>query len=454
LTGCGEEAELWSLPEMSFLRSKICAGVKMKKINKVMRSILSFFITFVILLVGCSSSSKMTPDAAKISGISPAAGFLAAGVEKSGGFIAAADHRDKAFCSAYLYDNAIAAIALSYAGACWHAEKIADAIVFAQEHDRTFQDGRLRNAYISGDPKSDSGRSIAAGKVTIRLPGFWQDGRWQEDSYTVSTSTGNMAWAILALCTVAKDAPEAARQDYLAAAVRAADFVLGFKSESGGFTAGCEGWDDAQIEVTFKSTEHNIDLVAAFVALAKAVRENDPDKAEIYLDAAEHAKAFVFSMYDNDLHCFYTGTEADGKTISDGVIPLDTNSLAILTLGEDLEDAYQTIAFVEERMTVGGGFDFSAGDLDGIWNEGTAQMAVCYSMLGNKEKYDKVMAYLKTQAAGNGSIPAADRDGVSTGFVIAGSDTLWEYNNVQSISATGWLAFAQLNKNPLEQALK
>lgn len=153
-------------------------------------------------------------------------------------------------------------------------------------------------------------------------------------------------------------------------------------------------------------------------------------------------------MYDNELGCFYTGTLDDGKTTSDGVIPLDTNSLAVLALGDELDDPYKTLAFVEGRMAVGAGFDFSAGDLDGIWNEGTAQIAVCYHMLKSAEKYDAVMDYLKTQTAKDGSVPAADRDGVSTGFVIAGSDILWEYNNVQSISATGWLALAQLGKNP------
>ena len=114
---------------------------------------------------------------------------------------------------------------------------------------------------------------------------------------------------------------------------------------------------------------------------------------------------------------------------------MDTNSLAVLVFGKELEDAYQTILFLEERMAVGEGFDFSAGDLDGIWNEGTAQMAVCYSMLKNTKKYDSTMAYLKTQTDKDGSIAAADRDGVSTGFAIAGSDMLWEYYNVQSISA-------------------
>ena len=115
----------------------------------------------VLLLSGCGAK-KVTPLSESISARSGAAGFLAAKVEKSGGFIAGDAQREKASDYAYLYDNAIAAVVLAGVGAQEHAEIISDAIVFAQTHDRTFHDGRLRNTYNSGDPQSDSGRSIAA----------------------------------------------------------------------------------------------------------------------------------------------------------------------------------------------------------------------------------------------------------------------------------------------------
>jgi hypothetical protein len=411
------------------------------------KAIVALLIVVAMILCGCGSK-KITPLSESLSTVSGAAGFLAAKVEESGGFIASDAQREKASDYAYLYDNALATVVLARASAQEHAEIIADAIVFAQTHDRTFSDGRLRNTYNSGDPESDSGRSIAAGKVTIRIPGFWQNGRWQEDAYTVSTSTGNMAWSILALCAAAENASEEKRAEYLETASRAADFVLTLKSENGGFTAGYEGWDDAQVKATYQSTEHNIDLYSAFSALSGALSATDSVKAAEYINAAEYAKEFVLSMYDSSLHCFYTGTENNGKTVSDGVIPLNTNSLAVLALGAGLADADQVLSFVEERMAVGDGYDFSAGDLDGIWNEGTAQMALCYFLSGNTEKYDRIMAYLKTQTGKDGSIPAADRDGLSTGFVMSGSDVLWEYNNGQSIGATAWLAFAQLGVNP------
>lgn len=421
----------------------------MKNTARQRRIALSLIFIFLLTITGCRGSEEIKPAANDIRNVSSAAGFLAGCVEESGGFIASVDEsKGGPSDHAYIYDNAMALIALSEAGAVWHVQKLADVLVFAQDHDRLFKDGRFRNAYTSGDPRSDSGRSITGGKVTIRLPGFWQSGRWQEDYYTVSTSTGNMACSILALCKAAENASVDKKTEYLDAAVRAADFVLTLKSSTGGFTAGYEGWDNDQIKVDYKSTEHNIDLIRAFNVMAGAIKESDPTKAAVYFEASDHAKSFVLSMYDDKFHCFYTGTEKDGKTISKGVIPLDSNSLAILALREELFNAHKIISFVEDRMSIGAGFDFSAGDLDGIWNEGTAQMALCYSELGESEKYDSKILYLKTQEARDGSIPAADRDGVSTGFYVSGSKVLWEYHNQQSISATSWYALAQMKANP------
>ena len=419
--------------------------------NHFKKVLISLFLIFAMLFAGCNSKpEEVSPTVEEISKVSTAAAFLAQKVEESGGFIASEAQREKASDYAYLYDNAMAAVVLSKVGAQSHAEKIADAIVFAQTHDRTFEDGRLRNTYSSGDPVAYSGRSITGKKVTISIPGFWQNGHWQEDIYTVSTSTGNMAWTILAMCATAENASEEKKAEYLEAAVRASDFVLTLKSENGGFTAGYDGWDDAQTKATYQSTEHNIDLYCAFRSIAKAIKDTDPAKAAAYEDAAEYAKEFVMSMYDPELHCFYTGTEEDGITVSDGVIPLDTNSLSILAFGDLLEDVDEILAFIEERMAVEEGYDFSAGDLDGIWNEGTAQMAVCYLLKEDNDKYDTIMNYLATQVLDDGSITAADIDGLSTGFILYGSDILWVYNNEQSIGATCWLAFAQLGIDPFE----
>ena len=424
--------------------------VKEKNIVALVVCAVIFFVT--VLYYSVKAEEVYTgPSVEELAGISPAVGYLAARAEACDGFIYTPEKERGSSNFAYLYDSAAAIVALSEAGAVRQAGLIADALVFAMEHDRYFSDGRLRNAYVGGNPRKESGWSIFSGAEAVRLPGSWRDGVWAEDYYSVSTSTGNMAWVILALCEASRGAPEGKAEEYAAAAERAADFVLTLKSEQGGFTGGYEGWDKTQKKASYKSTEHNIDLISAFTSLASLVREANPAKAELYEEAAEHAEAFVLLMYDKRLNCFYTGTEDDGRTISKGVLPLDTNTWAILALEDSFSDAEQVIDFVENNMAVGAGFDFSAGDLDGIWHEGTAQMAVCYQAMGNTEAYERIMAYLSTQTAEDGSITAADRDGVSTGFMVSGTDVLWVYNNTTNLGATNWLAFAQMKVNPLRK---
>ena len=160
--------------------------------NRFKSALISLILITVLLFGGCGNKAEgISPSVEEITSLSSAAGFLAAKVQESGGFIASEAQREKASDYAYIYDNAMAAVVLSRAGAQPYAQIIADAIVFAQTHDRTFQDGRLRNTYNRGDPEADAGRTFASKKATVRIPGFWYNGRWQEDLYTVSTSTGS-----------------------------------------------------------------------------------------------------------------------------------------------------------------------------------------------------------------------------------------------------------------------
>jgi len=86
---------------------------------------------------------------------------------------------------AFTYDNALASIALFACGKAASARRIADALVFATEHDPEYQDGRLRNAYAA--------RPV--GLPSMKLPGYWSTERnaWNQDAYQVSSATGNQA---------------------------------------------------------------------------------------------------------------------------------------------------------------------------------------------------------------------------------------------------------------------
>ncbi|MCL2497136.1 MAG: hypothetical protein FWF06_00815, partial [Symbiobacteriaceae bacterium] len=352
---------------------------------------------------------------------------------------------------AYLYDNAVALLTLCYAGEEERARQIADAMVYAVANDRTFNDGRLRNAYMSGDPRSFPGWQSSSGHDFARLPGFYdfKSNLWLEDVYAVSTSTGNLAWTILALCEMAEMLPE--RADYLEAAGKIGDLVLTLgdtQAKGGGFSGGFQGHDGDSQPALFKSTEHNIDLITAFARLGEQTGEGK------YQQASAAARSFVLSMYDAERGCFYTGTEEDGVTISKEIIPLDCQTWALLVLGEGFKEADKVLGFIEEHLAYESGYSFSVGVdgiHEGVWFEGTAQVALCYLFHGQLEKYQEIMAFLNDpeHRLPDGGIYAADRNGLPTGFYIAGSGAPWTYDQRQHLGATAWLSLAQQGRNPL-----
>src|SRR5258706_14872314 len=126
--------------------------------------------------------------------------------------------------TAFVYDNALAVIALVACGNVTSATTIGNALSIAVRHDRTFTDGRVRNAYRPGP----------VGEGTPALPG-WGDGKqnlWAEDAAQDGTSTGNVAWAALALLTL----HQATKQEsFLADAERLIDWVIANTSSGSGF---------------------------------------------------------------------------------------------------------------------------------------------------------------------------------------------------------------------------
>jgi hypothetical protein len=378
---------------------------------------------------------------------------------RSYGILPVGDERSFVNNFAYTYDNALLAIAMVKSGHVAYARQVADALAYCVTHDRYYEPGPIRNAYANGSPVSFPGWLSPRGSEFAMLPGFHNAAAavWYEDRYAVSINTGVMAWAIEALLTVYD---ETGTPDYLNASTRMADYILsnyGTNDPLGGFTGGEEGWEGQTEKLTYKSTEHNIDLISAFMHLYQTVKETKPQDAEKYLAAAREARDFVLAMYDDG--CFYTGTGTDGITVNRENKPLDTNTWAILTLTDDREassrwDPEAVYDFIEKTFTVSQGVDYNQ-DKDGIWNEGTAQLAVSAARLGKTAEYERLMSYLNGAAEADGSICSASINGLTTGFesLIAteGGGTVaipWVYDHRVSLASTAWLAFAQLKSNP------
>jgi len=108
---------------------------------------------------------------------------------------------------------------------------------------------------------------------------------------------------------------------------------------------------------------------------------------------------------------------------------------ALLALG-DFAHSAEVMEFVEQNMKVNGGYEFN-DDQDGVWFEGTAQAALAYRQIGNFGKYLEILGYMNAIALSDGSIYAADRDGVTTGFDVSGDNGAWKYDRRVHAGATG-----------------
>ncbi|MDP2752917.1 MAG: hypothetical protein Q8P40_00765 [Nitrospirota bacterium] len=214
---------------------------------------------------------------------------------------------------------------------------------------------------------------------------------------------------------------------------------------SGGHTGGYEGWEktsnnpQGQTKILWKSTEHNIDAYVAFTLLYELTGDSK------WEERAFNAKNFVEAMWnDVDKH-FWTGTLEDGCTINKSNIPVDIQAWALMALG-----SYNSaLKWAEDNCYTESdgfkGFDFN-NDRDGVWAEGTAQMAVAYQV--NKENsksdfYITELGKIQTSATNNNGkgIVAASHDGVTTGFD-------WEYFSRLHVGATAWYIFAGMKYNP------
>src|SRR3979411_1540970 len=164
--------------------------------------------------------------------------------------------------TAFVYDNALAAIAMVACGNVRGASIIGNALSLAARHDRTFADGRLRNAYRPGP----------VGEGAAALPGGWdaKQNIWAEDPAQDGTSTGNVAWAALALLPV-HDATHPG--SFLAVPRHLIDGVMANTASGSGFRGGFHGYDPQQVRLTWISTEHNVDVYAAASWLFRLTNE-------------------------------------------------------------------------------------------------------------------------------------------------------------------------------------
>jgi hypothetical protein len=332
--------------------------------------------------------------------------------------------------SAFVYDNALAAIALVACGNLPSATLVGNALSLAAGHDRTFADGRVRNAYRAGP----------VGEGAPALPGWWDDsqGIWAEDAAQDGTSTGNVAWAALALLTLHQ---ATGRDSFLTDAERLIDWVIANVSTGDGFRGGFNGYDPQQARLPWISTEHNVDVHAAADWLFRLTG------AQRYAAAASQARQFLERAFDGD-H-FLLGTKPDGSLADAGMLALDVQLWPWMAVPDAPARWRSALNFAAAHLAVDDGFDFN-GDRDGVWVEGTAQASLAYRIAGDIPRSAQLLASLEADQTPSGFLNATRTGRVSTGLSIdpTKSEADFFYFRRPHLGATAWAALAATAWNP------
>jgi hypothetical protein len=333
--------------------------------------------------------------------------------------------------AAFLYDNAAASIALVGCGDIPRARRIGDAILIALDHDRYWHDGRLRNGYAAG-----------AVATPVKLAGWWdtRQNMWVEDRYQVGSDTGNMAWAMLALLALDRMSND---PRYRAGAMRIGAWVERWRDRRG-FTGGTFGHEPTPDVLTWKSTEHNTDLAAAFRALAATTGDAH------WREPANAAEGFVRTMWTRACNCFVVGTGEDGAT-PNPFLALDAQVWPLLALPDSTQYG-GVLATLQSRLNQSGGFAYSQAR-EGLWTEGTAQAALLMRSVGRNAQADALDHAIAAMRTPDGGYYAASTQALPTGFMLQTDPTKPRvYFHIPALAAAAWAALAERRFNPFTGA--
>lgn len=330
------------------------------------------------------------------------------------------------FVSSFAYDDAL--VILAYLGRglrrdVMRAALLGDALLYLQAND-PLADGRTRASYQPDNfPVASPPRPLDIGSP--------------------AAFTGNQAWVGMAFAHLYK-ATRSRR--FLAGALRLGQWIRKNTLDSTrapfGFTGGRDADDNP---LTFKATEHNIDVAAFFTQLAQLTGDRSWSRD------ARVAVSFIAAMQDGTDSHLWTGTNPDGVTTNYYPIPEDVQSWAYLAT-RDRRYA-PSLTWVTDNLTATDGPytgpSFSNTDTSKVWFEGTGQLALALrtrNAHGDAARVTQLLTTLRTaqqqQPNGDGrGIVAASSDGLDTGF----GDL---YYASLHTGATAWYLLALTGSNP------
>jgi hypothetical protein len=148
-------------------------------------------------------------------------------------------------------------------------------------------------------------------------------------------------------------------------------------------------------------------------------------------------------MWDSACTCFSAGTAEDGVT-RNPLLALDAQVWPVMAFAK----FQPAVATAERRLGVKGGFGYAENGTE-IWTEGTGQMAVLMTLLGQAEKAKSLIAVIEGQRASTGGYYATSGGEVATGFMLDTDPNKPRfYFHVPHLGATAWAALAERGFNP------
>ena len=224
--------------------------------------------------------------------------------------------------TAFVYDNSVAIIAYLQRGTrddVARAMLLGDSFLYAQAHDETYADGRVRQAYWVGPftlPHASNDFYFVRPDGSVNLVGA----PW----FFVGSSVSDMCWVGIALAQLFA---RTRKQPYLEGSLQLAQWIVDNAFDTvglGGYSAGVDG--NNQRLSSKKLTEHNIDVYAFFSNLL-APLTGDRTWGEL----GQHAFEFIVRMWNPDGPFFYIGS-SDGKTIDTTPVLEEVQSESYLAL--------------------------------------------------------------------------------------------------------------------------
>lgn len=395
------------------------------------RTVLRSFVALGTMTAGLATASPAVARGATDVSLAAAYGFLADKIDQygsgstlrvpqsyTGGFFAGIN-----FVSSFLYDDALTIIALIHEGSAAQlarAEMLGDVLLYVQAHD-PIGDGRTRASY------QPNPLITADGTPYIGSPAAY---------------SGNQAWVGMALSHLYQ---QTGQRKYLTGALAVADWIQS-KTWSGAGIPGYTGGRSADDQpLTFKATEHNIDIGAFFAMLERQTGRR------IWATRSAQAFGFVRAMWDTPGRMLWTGTNPDGLTINHYPIPADVQTWAYLATRDPRYSKAVDWVITHLAASDGGftGIGFSNTDTSKVWFEGTAHLVAALNARRGPGDQARINGYLaslrsaqlKAPNADGKGIVAASSDGLDTGF----GDL---YYASLHTGATAWYLLAATGVNP------